>query len=49
MAIINLVIKPFTSFILYRMYQDRGGRYSDFGIPGLPQFGNNGKSTMKKC
>ncbi len=39
MAIINLLIKPFSSFVLYRIYQDRGGHYSDFGIPGMPNMG----------
>ncbi len=43
MAIVNLLIKPFTSFVLYRLYQDRGGSYADFGIPGMPDFGAGGK------
>ncbi|CAD5112639.1 DgyrCDS1853 [Dimorphilus gyrociliatus] len=25
MAVINLIIKPFTGFVLYRIYQERGG------------------------
>lgn len=42
MAIVNLLIKPFTSFILYRLYQDRGGQYGDLGIPGIHNFGLGG-------
>ena len=45
MAIVNLIIKPFTSFVLYRMYQDRGGNYSDFGIGGIPGMPNLGGSS----
>ena len=47
MAIVNLIIKPFTSFVLYRMYQDRGGNYSDFGISGIPGIPNLGGSSGK--
>ena len=42
MSILNLIIKPVTAFLLYRIYRDRGGNYSDFAIPGvgnLPGFG----------
>ncbi|CAH1774271.1 unnamed protein product [Owenia fusiformis] len=38
MSIVNLIIKPITSFILYRIYQDRGGSYANFNIPGMPTF-----------
>lgn len=42
MAIINLLARPFTSFVLYRIYQDRGGQYADFTVPGMPNFGMGG-------
>lgn len=38
MAITNLILKPFTAFLLWRIYQDRGGRFSDFHFP---QFGGS--------
>ena len=38
MAIINLLIKPFTSFVLFKIYQHRGGSYGDLNIPGVPNF-----------
>ncbi|XP_060575278.1 type-1 angiotensin II receptor-associated protein-like [Ruditapes philippinarum] len=44
MAIVNLIVKPITAFLLYRIYRDRGGSYSDFNIPGvgnLPGFGGS--------
>lgn len=43
MAIVNLIIKPITAFLIYRIYRERGGSYSDFNIPGvgnLPGFGS---------
>jgi len=43
MSITNLIIKPFTSFVLYRLYQERGGQYGDFNFPGMPGFGVGGK------
>ncbi|ELT95481.1 hypothetical protein CAPTEDRAFT_220979 [Capitella teleta] len=47
MAIVNLILKPFSSFILYRLYQDRGGQYSggEFGIPGVSAFGGSSGSA----
>ncbi|XP_064642835.1 type-1 angiotensin II receptor-associated protein-like isoform X3 [Lineus longissimus] len=41
MSIVNLLLKPFTSFIVYRIYQERGGSYGDFGIPGIPGLGGS--------
>lgn len=38
MAILNLILKPFTSYILFRLYQDRRGDVS------FPTFGIIGKS-----
>jgi len=42
MSVLNLILKPITAFLLFRIYKDRGGNYSDFSIPGvgnLPGFG----------
>ncbi|XP_045162865.1 type-1 angiotensin II receptor-associated protein-like isoform X2 [Mercenaria mercenaria] len=44
MAIVNLIAKPITAFLIYRIYRERGGSYSDFNIPGvgsLPGFGGS--------
>ncbi|XP_074654454.1 type-1 angiotensin II receptor-associated protein-like isoform X1 [Tubulanus polymorphus] len=41
MSIVNLIIKPFTCFVLYRVHQERGGTYGDLGIPGMPNFGGH--------
>ncbi|XP_061197781.1 type-1 angiotensin II receptor-associated protein-like [Saccostrea echinata] len=41
MVITNLILKPLTAFLLWRIYQDRGGRFSDFNFPNLPQFGGS--------
>ena len=35
MAITNLLLRPITSLVLYRVYNERNGRYSTFGFPGL--------------
>lgn len=35
MSIVNLLLKPVSCFLLYRIYQDRGGIYDTFTIPGL--------------
>ncbi|CAG2122759.1 unnamed protein product [Medioppia subpectinata] len=35
MAITNLLLRPITSLVLLRVYNERNGRYSTFGIPGL--------------
>ncbi|XP_014780949.1 type-1 angiotensin II receptor-associated protein-like isoform X1 [Octopus bimaculoides] len=35
MSIVNLILKPVSCFLLYRIYQDRGGIYETFSIPGL--------------
>lgn len=39
MSIVNLILKPFTAFLLYRVFKDRGGEYGDFQVPGFPNFG----------
>lgn len=42
MCITNLIIKPISAFLLYRIYKERGGNYGDLNIPGirnLPGFG----------
>ncbi|KAH3824043.1 type-1 angiotensin II receptor-associated protein-like [Dreissena polymorpha] len=47
MSIVNLIIKPVTAFLIYRIYGERGGSYGDFHIPGvgnLPSF-NPGSPT----
>lgn len=44
MSIVNLILKPFTAFLLYRIFQDRGGTYDDLNIPGFPQFNHSGPS-----
>ncbi|CAG2170292.1 unnamed protein product [Oppiella nova] len=35
MAITNLMLRPITSLVLLRIYNERNGRYSTFGFPGL--------------
>ncbi|KAL3861085.1 hypothetical protein ACJMK2_007166 [Sinanodonta woodiana] len=45
MAIVNLIIKPFTAFLLFRVSQERGGNYSVINFPGVsnfPGFGGRG-------
>ena len=39
MSITNLIIKPITAFLVWRIYQDRGGRFGELNFPGLPSFG----------
>ena len=42
MCIANLIIKPISAFLLYRIYKERGGNYGDLNIPGIrniPGFG----------
>jgi len=45
MAIANLLLRPISSLVLLRVYNERCGRYSTFGFPGLsglnPSNGNN--------
>ncbi|OWF41219.1 type-1 angiotensin II receptor-associated protein-like isoform X2 [Mizuhopecten yessoensis] len=41
MSIVNLIVKPFTSFLLYRIFKDRGGEYGTINIPGFPNFGQS--------
>ena len=48
MAIVNLLFKPFSSFVLFRLYQERGGNYADLSIPGLPDFGLGGVPAQSK-
>ena len=34
-SIINIIVRPLTSFVLYRVYQGRySGQYVEIGIPG---------------
>lgn len=33
MAIINLLVRPLSSYLLYRIFQDRAGSYGTFGLP----------------
>jgi len=40
MSILNLILKPFTSYILYRLYQDRKGEL------GFPAFRIIGEITV---
>ena len=47
MAIVNLILRPFSSFVLFRISQDRGGQYSDFGIPGMPGMPGFGAPNSK--
>lgn len=35
MSIFNVVVRPVSSIILLRLFNERSGRYSTFGIPGL--------------
>ncbi|KAK7119709.1 hypothetical protein R3I94_021515 [Phoxinus phoxinus] len=36
MAILSLVLKPFSCFFIYQMYRERGGEYNiNFGIPTI--------------
>ncbi|RWS27037.1 type-1 angiotensin II receptor-associated protein-like protein [Leptotrombidium deliense] len=35
MVIVNLLLRPITSLILLRFYNERAGRYSNYGIPGF--------------
>ncbi|KAI0225723.1 Type-1 angiotensin II receptor-associated protein-like [Lamellibrachia satsuma] len=48
MAIVNLLFKPFSSFVLFRLYQERGGNYADLSIPGLPDFGLGGVPAQNR-
>lgn len=49
MCITNLLLKPLTAFLLYRIWQDRQGNAFDlpFTIPGLPGFGNQTNSKYE--
>lgn len=42
MSIANLLLRPITSLVLLRFYNDRAGRYatSTIGFPGLGSFGS---------
>ncbi|XP_037781559.1 type-1 angiotensin II receptor-associated protein-like isoform X1 [Penaeus monodon] len=33
MAVINLLVRPLSSYLLYRIVQDRAGSYGTFGLP----------------
>ncbi|XP_069117478.1 LOW QUALITY PROTEIN: type-1 angiotensin II receptor-associated protein-like [Argopecten irradians] len=41
MSIVNLILKPFSSILLYRVFKERGGEYGNLNIPGFPNFGNS--------
>ncbi len=45
MAIANLLLRPISSLVLLRVYNERCGRYSSLGFPGLgglsPSRGND--------
>ncbi|XP_046369761.2 type-1 angiotensin II receptor-associated protein-like isoform X2 [Haliotis rufescens] len=48
MAIVDLLIKPVTGFLLFRILRSRSGEYSEFTIPGVsnfPGFGGSGASA----
>ncbi|XP_071109492.1 type-1 angiotensin II receptor-associated protein-like isoform X1 [Haliotis cracherodii] len=38
MAIVDLLIKPVTGFLLFRILRSRSGEYSEFTIPGVSNF-----------
>lgn len=42
MAITNLLLRPITSLVLLRFYNERAGRYATLNIPGFGNFGNPG-------
>ncbi|XP_039264323.1 type-1 angiotensin II receptor-associated protein-like isoform X1 [Styela clava] len=45
MCIINLILKPFSSVLLYQMYRDRGGEYNiNFG-PHAPSYEHIGDDS----
>lgn len=41
MAIINLLLRPLTCLLLLKVFNERCGRYSTFGLPGLGSLGTN--------
>ncbi|CAL4091240.1 unnamed protein product, partial [Meganyctiphanes norvegica] len=49
MAILQITIRPVSSFLLYRIVQDRAGTYGSFGLPsGLEGiFGTNRRSPYE--
>lgn len=44
MLIVNLLIRPITSLLLLRYYNERSGRYNDFTIPGFSDYGASRRS-----
>lgn len=42
MAITNLLLRPITSLVLLRFYNERAGRYATLNIPGFGNFGATG-------
>lgn len=42
MCIVNLLLRPITSLVLLRFYNERAGRFSAINFPGLPGFGTTG-------
>ncbi|XP_063410412.1 type-1 angiotensin II receptor-associated protein-like [Mytilus trossulus] len=49
MCIVNLILKPVTAILLYRIWQDRQGHAFDlpFNIPGIPGMGNQHDSKYE--
>jgi hypothetical protein len=41
MVIVNLLLRPVTSLILLRFYNERAGSFSAINFPGLSGFGAN--------
>lgn len=48
MSILNLIIKPVTAFLLFTIYKQRGGSYSDLHLPNsIPGFGGHHSSAYE--
>lgn len=48
MAVLNLVLRPFTSLMLQRILQERSGSYSTYGPSGLDRiFGGNRRNPYE--
>lgn len=44
-VIINLLLRPISSLILLRFYNERSGRYNTLGIPGFANYGAGTPAT----
>lgn len=44
MSIVNLMARPVTSVVLFRLANERGGNYNDIGVPNLAQYFGSGPS-----